>query len=235
MGTEGGAAPGTVGGNLIALINQPSIPHPLYCPPAGLNVIIVHGDIGMLQVNPESDALGHCLPLLEVAKDTLPTAGVKLVNAIFFNLCLAGKAKFLLHLQLYGQPMGIPASDARGKIALHRLIAWYDILKDTSQHMMYPWAAVSRRWSLIQYKATTTLASFYAPLEDFFASPQAKYTLLKLWKIHLTAHWMKHKNLSLYIKVPPSRDGIYYTRGTTLLPPPEAGALLQGTPSCPRQ
>jgi len=52
----------------------------------------------------------------------------------------------------------------------------------------------------------TTTASLYAPLKDIFASPQAKHILFKLWEIHLTTNGTKHKHL--YIKIPPSRDGI---------------------------
>jgi hypothetical protein len=68
--------------------------------------------------------------------------------------------------------------------------------------MVYPRAAVSRRRSLIKYKAGTTPPSLHAPLEDVFTLPQAEDILLKLWKIHLTTNRMKHKNLYTKIKKP---------------------------------
>ena len=149
MRAERGATAGAMRGNLIALIHQALIPKLLYYPPAGFNILIIHSDIGMLQVNPEGDALGHCLPFLEVTKDALPAASVKSVNAIFLNLGFTGKAQVSFHFQLYRQSVCIPTCDAGGVIALHCLIAWYNILEYTSQHMMYAWATISRRWSLI--------------------------------------------------------------------------------------
>jgi hypothetical protein len=60
--------------------------------------------------------------------------------------------------------------------------------------MMYPWAAISRRWPLIEYEAMITLTSVYTPLKDVFAFPKAKYILLKLREINLTTNGTKHKN-----------------------------------------
>ena len=98
MRAEGGTTAGAMGGYPIALIYQSPIPHLLYRPPAGLNIAIFHSDIGVFQVNPEGDALGQCFPFLKVAKNALPAAGIKSVNAIFLNLRLARKAKLSFHL-----------------------------------------------------------------------------------------------------------------------------------------
>ncbi|MBA7694638.1 hypothetical protein ES703_103251 [subsurface metagenome] len=84
--------------------------------------------------------------------------------------------------------MRIPTGNARRIIALHRLIAGYNVLKDTRQHMMYARATISRRWSLIQYEARTTTARFYTSFKDTIISPKVEYVLLNLWKIHFTTH-----------------------------------------------
>ncbi|MBA7704459.1 hypothetical protein ES703_113269 [subsurface metagenome] len=84
--------------------------------------------------------------------------------------------------------MRIPTSNAGRIIALHCLIAWYNVLKDARQHMMYARAAINRRWSLIKYEARTTTPRFYTPLKDIIISPKVEYILLNLWKIHLTTH-----------------------------------------------
>jgi hypothetical protein len=69
--------------------------------------------------------------------------------------------------------------------------------------------------------------SFHASLENTIISPQAEYILLDLGKIHPATHRMEHKQHPFYIiKIPPSRDEISYTRGTTLLPLPQAGTLF---------
>ena len=179
-------------GNLITLVHQSPIPHLFYCPPDSLNIFIVHCDIGMLHVNPEANALGHCLPFLEVSKDTLTAAGIEAGNTVFLNLCFTRKSKLSFHLQLHRQAMGIPTGDARGIIALHCLIARYNVFEDTSQHMMDTGTTVSGRWSLIKSEARATLTSFYATLKDAVFPPPAKYLFLNLWQINLATYWTEH-------------------------------------------
>ena len=87
-----------MGSDLIALIDEPLIPHLLYGPPAALNVAIFHGDVGVFQVDPEADTLGHRLPLFEVAENALPAEGIKLINTVLLNLCLVSKTQLAFHL-----------------------------------------------------------------------------------------------------------------------------------------
>ena len=101
MRAKGSATAGTMSRRLVTLIHQSPVPHLLDSPPHSLNVVVFHRNVGMLQVNPEANTLGHCLPLFQVAKDALPAAGIKLGNTIFINICLAGKAQLLLHLQFH--------------------------------------------------------------------------------------------------------------------------------------
>ncbi|MBA7647670.1 hypothetical protein ES703_55447 [subsurface metagenome] len=156
----------------------------------------------MFHVNPEGNALRHCLPFFEVTKDALPAASVKFGNTVFLNLCLTGKAKFPFHLQLYRQAVRIPAGNAWGIIAFHCLIARDNVLEDARQHMMDARTAIRRGRSLVKGKAGTTLAILHAPFKDFILLPPAEYLFLNLWQIELTTHGTKHKQKPLPYKNP---------------------------------
>ena len=51
---------------------------------------------------------------------------------------------------------------------------------------------ISRRRSLIKYKARAALPSLYTPRKDFIFLPPAEYFFLKLRQIELATHWSEH-------------------------------------------
>ncbi|MBT9149165.1 MAG: hypothetical protein DDT28_00586 [Dehalococcoidia bacterium] len=66
MRAEGSAAAGAMWSHFIPLIDEAFVPQLLYQPPAGLDVVVIQGYVGMIQVDPEADALGQLFPFLNV-------------------------------------------------------------------------------------------------------------------------------------------------------------------------
>jgi hypothetical protein len=55
-----------VPGGLVVLREQAALPELLHDPPARLDVAGVVGDVGVVEVDPEADPLGHLVPVLDV-------------------------------------------------------------------------------------------------------------------------------------------------------------------------
>ena len=65
------AAARAVGHDLVALVEQALVPDLPQQPPHRLDVLVGVGVVGVVEVDPEADALGEALPLLEVGGDAL--------------------------------------------------------------------------------------------------------------------------------------------------------------------
>ena len=71
---ERGAAARAVGDDLVALVEALLVPEPAQRPPDRLDVVVVEGDVGVVEVDPEADPLGQPVPLLDVLEDRLAAA-----------------------------------------------------------------------------------------------------------------------------------------------------------------
>ena len=118
-----------VGRDLVALVDEALVPEALEHPPRRLDVGVVIRDVGVGHVEPDAGALGHGLPLADVAEDALATAAVELLDAELLDLLLAGDAELLLDLQLNGQAVRVPSAAAQGAEAAHGLVAQDDVLE----------------------------------------------------------------------------------------------------------
>src|SRR5919107_1421433 len=68
-GREGGLVPRAVGADLVALVEEVLFVQALQGPPDALDVGVVEGPVGVVHVYPETEALAHRAPLLDVAED----------------------------------------------------------------------------------------------------------------------------------------------------------------------
>jgi len=124
------AAARAVRHDLVALIEQALVPDLPQQPPDGLDVLVVERVVGVAEVDPETDALGEAVPLLQVRGDALAAELVELGDAVVLDLLLAVDTEAALDLELDGKAVGVPARLARHAIAAHRLVAREEVLED---------------------------------------------------------------------------------------------------------
>src|SRR4030042_5607735 len=91
--------------------------------------------------------------------------------------------------------MGIPASNARGIIALHRFKTGNNIFQDTWHCEMNACTAIGSRWSFIKDKPFVTLAVQDTFIENVILLPESQNIFFHLWEINPTIHWFKHSCL----------------------------------------
>ena len=113
------AAARAVGHDLVALVEQPLIPELAQNPPHALDVLVLEGDIGIFQIDPEAHALGEPFPFLDVAQHALAALLVERRDAVFLDLVLVLEAEFLFDLDLHRQAVRIPAALAQHIRAVH--------------------------------------------------------------------------------------------------------------------
>src|SRR3712207_4919105 len=79
-GGEGGLVAGTVGGDLVALIEEVSLVQVFESPPDALDVGVVEGPVGVVHVHPEAEAGAHLAPVLDVAEHGLAAQAGVILN-----------------------------------------------------------------------------------------------------------------------------------------------------------
>ena len=64
-------------------------------PPDALDVLRVHGPVGVVHVDPVAHAVGEFSELSDVAQHGFPAAFVELGNPEFLDIALSGESKLL--------------------------------------------------------------------------------------------------------------------------------------------
>ena len=166
------AAARAVGHDLVALVQQPAVPDLAEDPPHRLDVVVGEGVVGIIEVDPEPDALREALPLLEIRGDALAAQLVELGDAVGLDLPLAVDAETALDLQLDRQAVGVPAALARHAVAAHRLVAREEVLEDARDDVVRARAAVGRRRPFVEDVEGRVVAALEALLEDAVVFPE---------------------------------------------------------------
>jgi hypothetical protein len=183
--------------NPVALVDHPLFPELFNRPPDGLDIFVFHGDVGFLEVDPESDSLGYLLEFSDVAEDALAAEGVELLDAVSLYLFFAGKAELLFHIKLYGEPVSIPPGDTGRIITLHRFKTRDYVLYDSRHDCMNAGAAVSGRRTLVKVESRAAFPVFDAFFESLLFFPHPQDVFFHLRKIRFTAYRFKHESSSL--------------------------------------
>ena len=143
-----------------------------------------------------TDAFSHSFPFPDVLKDTFPALLIELSYTIFLNFSLVAETKRPLYLELYRQSMGIPSCLAWYVVTFHCLVAANNILEQSSQHMVNPWATISCRRAFIKGKMRCSLSHFYTFIKNVMLAPKMKDMLLYSRKIWFTTHLVEHGSAS---------------------------------------
>src|SRR5262249_30071526 len=136
--------------------------------------------VRVVEVEPEADALGHPVPVLDVAEDRLAASGVELGDAELLDLLLRRDAQLALDLELDGQPMAVPARLPRDLVAGHRLEARIDVLEDAGEYVMGARTAVGGRRPLVEAPQRRIRAVLEGAAKDLALAPALEDPLLKV-------------------------------------------------------
>jgi len=167
----------------MALIDETLLPELLEDPPHRFNIVVGIGDIGILEIDPEADAAGDFIPLLQIRPDALPAFGVEFVDAVFDDLVLAVQAEALFYFNLHRQAVGIPAGLAFNPEALHGAQAADRILDGAGDDMMDAGPAVGGRGAFEKDKGIVFVALRDAALKNPLFLPEFKDSLFDLREI----------------------------------------------------
>ncbi len=166
--------------HLVALIDEPLVPDDLEQPPDRLDVVVVERVIGVVHVDPEAHALGHRLPVADVAHHRLAAAARELGDTdLFLDAALVEDAELLLDLVLDRQPVGVPAGLARAVEAAHVLVAREHVLERTRQHVVDAGLTVGRRRPFVPGVERPALALLHALGEHVLVTPEGQHLLLE--------------------------------------------------------
>ena len=145
----------------MTLVEQTFIPDLSERPPDRLNIVVMVGDVRVLHIRPEADAVAHDLPVALVGEDAVLTLLDEILDAVLLDLRLAAYAERLFDLQLDRKSVRVPAGLAQYLIALHGAVSGDQILYRAGQNVTDMRLAVSRRRTVEERIYLGALAVFY--------------------------------------------------------------------------
>ena len=132
---KGGAALGPPPDDLLAAVEE-ALPLQLgQRPPDAFDVGAAVGHIGVFEVHPVADAVGHLLPVADVAEDARLALLDETADAELLDPGAAADPELLFDLHLDRQPVGVPAGDPLHPTPAHGPVAREDVLEDAGQDM----------------------------------------------------------------------------------------------------
>ena len=179
MAGEAGAAARAVRGHAVVAEDQVVVPELAQHPPARLDVLVRVGHVGVVGVDPEADALGHPLPVGDVAEHGLAALRVEGGDAVRLDVALVAQPQRALDLEFDGQAVRVPAAFAGRAVAAHGLVARDQVLEDARQHVVHAGRAVGRRRSLVEREQPLRRALLDAAPEDVVLAPEREDVLLE--------------------------------------------------------
>ena len=178
---EGGADAGVVGDDLVALVDEALVPDLPKQPPHRLDERVVEGVVGIAHVHPEAHALGHPLPVADVAHHRLAAPARELRHADpGLDLGLVEDAELLLDLVLDRQAVGVPSRLARTVVALHVLEAGEDVLERAGEDVMDSRTPVGGRRPLVPAVQGAAFAAALRLVEHVVLAPRGEHILFDL-------------------------------------------------------
>jgi hypothetical protein len=156
----------------VVLYEEAALEHLLQRPPDALDVGGVHGAVGLGHVDPVAHPQRHRGELVDVALDRLAAPLVELGDSVGLDVALAREAELLLHGDLDGQAVAVPAGLADHMAALHRLEAREDVLEDAGLDMVHAGLAVGGRRSLVEGPGLALLGLCEGLRERVLAVPE---------------------------------------------------------------
>src|SRR5690606_22103578 len=120
----------TIHEHLFAFVNLALFVQSLKRPPDTLHVVLVHGLVGALKVNPAANPIDYILPGATGFQHVSPGSVDVLFNTVFDNFLATIDAKLLFGVALGWQAVGVPAPNTLDALAFHGLIAWHGVFNN---------------------------------------------------------------------------------------------------------
>src|SRR5687768_4441210 len=180
MARERCAAAGTVRKNLVAAVKKIALKQRGERPPDALDVFVGIRDVRLVVIEPEPDSLAHLFPVGLVSPDAFPAESVELLDADLLDLLLAADAELLLHLDLNGESVRVPAGTPCDVKSLHRAMAGEQVLDGPGENVMNTGASVGRRRSLEKDERRLPLGGAQGTGKEIVALPALQDLLLQL-------------------------------------------------------
>ncbi len=187
--------------DLVALIDQVAIPDLLQQAPDRFDVTVVQREVGFVEVDPESHALSHRLPVGDVAHDRDAAFLDEVADTdLALDALLVEDPELLLDLVLDGQPVSIPASLSRTVKTAHRLVTRVQILERPGEHMVNAGTPVGRRRTLVEDEQLPVRALLDHALEHALALPEVEHFALELGTVVPRFDWLEHRGARAWIQ-----------------------------------
>ena len=126
--------------------------------PQGLDILVVVGDIRVLEVHPVAHLLSEVGPLRRIFHYFAAASGVVLIHRYLFSDILFGDTEHLLYAQFDGQTVGVPAGLSAHLKALHSLETAEGIFDGTRHNMVDTRHTVRRRRTFEEQELRVSLA-----------------------------------------------------------------------------
>src|SRR5690606_24425076 len=184
-------------GGLVVFDQQATVEQRFHDPPARLDVAVVVGDVSVVEVDPEADALGHRVPVLDVAEHVLAAQLVEASDAVLLDLLLVGEAEALLDGDLHRQTVGVPAALAGYAVALHGLEAGEQVLERAADDVVHARLSVGRRRALVEDPFALRRRAIDRTTEDVLLVPELDDLALQRGHVQVGLDFAEHGTTSL--------------------------------------
>ena len=173
---------GAVRNDLELLVQQALVVNGLERPPDRFDVLGVQRAVGVVEVDPEPDPLGHRVPVLDVAEDLLAAASIEFRDPESLDVVLGGEPELGFQRELYRQPVAVPAALALDGVAAHRPVARKDVLEHAREHVVEARRAVGGRRAFVEPPARGVAPAPDRLGEHVALAPAFEHALLELGK-----------------------------------------------------
>ncbi len=182
---QAGAAAGAPGGDAVVLDQQALVEDLLQRPPDGLDVLRVHRAVRVLEVGPVAHARRELFEGVGVTGHRLAALRVELGDAVRLDVLLAGETQLLLHRQLHGQAVAVPAGLAAHVVAPHGAEAGEDVLEDARLDVVGAGHAVGGGRALVEHPLGAALGLLQALGEDLLLAPEVEHRVFERGQVDL--------------------------------------------------
>ena len=161
----------------VTLVEQALVVELLEEPPESLDILVIVGDIRMVEIYEVTHLLGQLAPLSGELHHVLTALVVVilgrdiLLRSLVVDILL-GDAEFLLDTEFNRESVGIPSRLAVNLEALHGLVSVECILDTTCQHVVNTRVAISRWRSLKEDKLRAAFTLVDRLVEDIVFLPR---------------------------------------------------------------